>query len=109
VIGVEALARWSDPLLGPVSPDVFIPLAEETGLIQNIGEHVLRRALGDGKDWSGITVAVNVSATQIHHGDVVEVVSDVLEETHFPAKRLEIEITESVLLADERRANDQVR
>lgn len=109
VLGVEALARWTDPTLGPISPDIFIPLAEETGLIQSIGEHVLHRALHDGSAWPGISVAVNVSASQIHHGDVVEVVREALEKSQFPAERLEIEITESVLLADEKRANEQMR
>jgi diguanylate cyclase (GGDEF)-like protein len=109
VLGVEALARWTDPTLGPISPEIFIPLAEETGLIQSIGEHVLDRAIRDSKAWPGISVAVNVSASQIHHGDVVEVVREALEATHFPAERLEIEITESVLLADEKRANEQMR
>jgi diguanylate cyclase (GGDEF)-like protein len=109
VLGVEALARWTDPELGPVSPEIFIPLAEETGLIQNIGEHVLHRAVEDAKAWHGVSVAVNVSASQIHHGDVVAVVRDVLASSGFPAERLEIEITESVLLADEKRANEQMR
>ena len=86
VLGVEALARWTDPELGAVSPEIFIPLAEETGLIQNIGELVLRRAVEDGKAWPGINVAVNVSASQIHHGDVVEVVRDVLRDSRFPAE-----------------------
>ena len=109
VLGVEALARWNDAELGAVSPEIFIPLAEEAGLIQNIGELVLRRAVEDGKAWPGVNVAVNVSALQIHHGDIVEVVRDVLRESRFPADRLEIEITESVLLADEKRANEQMR
>ena len=109
VLGVEALARWNDAELGAVSPEIFIPLAEEAGLIQNIGELVLRRALEDGKAWHGVNVAVNVSALQIHHGDIVEVVREVLRESRFPADRLEIEITESVLLADEKRANEQMR
>jgi diguanylate cyclase (GGDEF)-like protein len=109
VLGVEALARWNDAELGAISPEIFIPLAEEAGLIQNIGELVLRRAVEDGNAWPGVNVAVNVSALQIHHGDIVEVVRDVLRESHFPADRLEIEITESVLLADEKRANEQMR
>jgi diguanylate cyclase (GGDEF)-like protein len=109
VLGVEALARWTDPELGAVSPEIFIPLAEETGLIQDIGELVMRRAVEDGKAWPGVNVAVNVSASQIHHGDIVQVVRDVLQESRFPAERLEIEITESVLLADEKRANEQIR
>jgi diguanylate cyclase (GGDEF)-like protein len=109
VLGVEALARWTDPEIGAVSPEIFIPLAEETGLIQNLGELVMRRAVEDAKAWPGVSVAVNVSASQIHHGDVVEVVRDMLRRSRFPAERLEIEITESVLLADEKRANHQMR
>jgi diguanylate cyclase (GGDEF)-like protein len=109
MLGVEALARWTDPTFGAVSPEIFIPLAEETGLIQTIGQLVLRRAVEDGKAWPQISVAVNVSASQIHHGDVVGVVRGVLEDSGFPAERLEIEITESVLLADEKRANEQMR
>lgn len=109
VLGVEALARWTDIELGPISPEIFIPLAEEAGLIQNIGEIVLRRAIKAGAAWPGINIAVNVSASQIHHGDVVEVVRDALSDAQFPAERLEIEITESVLLADEKRANEQMR
>lgn len=109
VLGVEALARWTERDLGVISPEIFIPLAEETGLIQDIGELVLRRAVEDSKVWPGIAVAVNVSASQIHHGDIVQVVRDALESSRFPPERLEIEITESVLLADEKRANEQMR
>jgi len=108
VIAAEALARWSDRLLGPIAPDLFIPLAEETGLIPDLGRQVLHRALTDGLDWPGIDVAVNVSAAQMHHGDIVEVVREELRSTGFPARRLEIEITESVLLADEKRAQEQI-
>jgi EAL domain-containing protein (putative c-di-GMP-specific phosphodiesterase class I) len=109
VVAVEALARWTDPMLGPISPDVFVPLAEEAGLIPKIGELVLRRALADGLAWTDVDIGVNVSATQIHHGDVVAVVREVLCASRFPPERLEIEVTESVLLADEKRANEQIR
>lgn len=109
VLAVEALARWTDPNLGVISPEIFIPLAEETGLIQNIGELVLRRAIADSRAWPGVSVAVNVSASQIHHGDIVEVVRDALDSMRFPPGWLEIEITESVLLTDEKRANEQMR
>jgi len=109
VVAAEALARWTDPLLGPVSPEVFIPLAEETGLIPKLGEFVLRKAVADAVAWPDISVAVNVSAAQMHHGDVVAVVRDVLNGTKFPPRCLEIEITESVLLADEKRANEQIK
>ena len=57
-IAAETLARWSDPLLGPITPDLFIPLAEETGLIPELGRQVLRRALADGMHWPGIDIAV---------------------------------------------------
>jgi EAL domain-containing protein (putative c-di-GMP-specific phosphodiesterase class I) len=109
VVAAEALARWRDPLLGPISPDLFIPLAEETGLIPELGRQVLRRALDDGMDWPEIDVAVNVSAAQIHHGDIVQVVREELSARGFPRHRLEIEVTESILLADEKRANEQIR
>ncbi len=95
-------------MLGPISPDLFIPLAEETGLIPELGKQILRRALADAMDWPGIDIAVNVSAAQIHHGDIVEVVGEELQRSGFPAHRLEIEITESVLLADEKRARGQI-
>ena len=109
VLAVEALARWTDPDFGAISPDIFIPLAEETGLIQAIGGLVLRRAVTDCKAWPDVSVAVNVSASQIHHGDVVDVVRKALAESRTPAHKLEIEITESVLLTDEKRANEQMR
>lgn len=109
VVAVEALARWTDPVMGAVSPEIFVPLAEETGLIVKIGMQVLRRALTDGLAWPGISVAVNVSAAQIHHGNVVAAVRDALRDTRFPPNRLEVEITESVLLADERRADEQIK
>ena len=70
---------------------------------------MLRRAVEDCKAWPGVLVAVNVSASQIHHGDIVEVVREALEDSQLPPERLEIEITESVLLADEKRANEQMR
>jgi EAL domain-containing protein (putative c-di-GMP-specific phosphodiesterase class I) len=108
VVAAEALARWSDPFLGPISPDLFIPLAEETGLIPELGRQILRRALADTLDWPDIDIAVNVSAPQIHHGNIMEVVGEELQRSGFPAHRLEIEIAESVLLADEKRARDQV-
>jgi diguanylate cyclase (GGDEF)-like protein len=109
VLAVEALARWEDPLLGSISPEVFVPLAEETGLIPKIGEIVLRRAIADAMAWPEIEVAVNVSGAQIHHGDIVGSVRDALAASEFPPQRLVIEITESVLLVDERRANEQIR
>jgi EAL domain-containing protein (putative c-di-GMP-specific phosphodiesterase class I) len=109
VQGVEALARWTDPLMGPIAPDVFVPIAEENGLIPRIGEIVLRRAVADGLAWPQIEISVNVSGAQIHHGDIVSIVRDVLATSSFPPERLVIEITESVLLVDEKRADEQIK
>jgi diguanylate cyclase (GGDEF)-like protein len=109
VLGVEALARWTDPMLGPIPPDVFVPLAEELGLIGQMGDIVMRRAMTDALAWPSIMLAVNVSGAQIHHGDVVAVVRDMLAQSQFPPERLEIEVTEGVLLSDERRADEQIK
>ncbi len=109
VHGVEALARWTDPLMGPIAPDVFVPIAEENGLIPKIGEIVLRRAVADGLAWPQLEVSVNVSGAQIHHGDIVSIVRDVLQTSSFPPERLVIEVTESVLLVDEKRADEQIK
>jgi diguanylate cyclase (GGDEF)-like protein len=109
VVGVEALARWNDEDLGQISPAEFIPIAEESGLIVKLGEQVMRRALTDAMDWPEITVAVNVSATQIHQSDIVSTVVEILQETGFPPGRLEIELTESILVADEEKADLQIR
>jgi diguanylate cyclase (GGDEF)-like protein len=109
MVGIEALARWTDPDLGPISPAEFIPIAEETGLIVRLGEQVLRQAIRDASAWPELTVAVNVSAQQIHRSDIVGTIRQVLAETGFPPERLEIELTESVLIADEDRADRQIR
>jgi len=98
--GVEALVRWTDPELGVVPPGDFIPVAEETGLIETLGEYVLEKACSDGQEWiqSGyapLTVSVNISASQLRAGRLVSVLPKTLAETGFPASRLEIEITES--------------
>lgn len=98
--GVEALARWTDPELGPVSPGDFIPVAEATGLIEALGEYVLERACRDGQQWlqnrhPPITMSVNVSASQLRFGRFASILPGILEKTGFPAHHLEIEITES--------------
>ena len=108
IVGVEALARWTDPELGLVSPGEFIAVAEETGLIVDIGEQVFRKTLADARAWPTLTVSVNVSAVQIQRTDVPEMVRRLLAEADFPASRLEIELTESSLVGDEARANAQM-
>jgi diguanylate cyclase len=100
VIGVEALARWTHPSLGEIPPVQFIPIAEHSGLIVELGEWMLRRACLDGKNWPNVTIAVNVSPLQFRRSDFVEVVERILKDTEFDASRLELEITESTLLGN---------
>lgn len=103
-VAVEALVRWRHPMRGLISPDKFIPLAEETNLIDLIGELVLRRACLDALAWPReVKVAVNVSPVQFRRLDLAARVAAVLAETGFPPERLELEITESVLLQQSER------
>ena len=100
VVGVEALARWTHPSIGEIPPSQFIPIAEHSGLIVELGECMLRKACTDGKAWPGITISVNVSPLQFRRSDFVEVVERILTETDFDASRLELELTESTLLGN---------
>jgi diguanylate cyclase (GGDEF)-like protein len=100
LIGVEALCRWADASRGEVPPSEFIPIAEHSGLIIELGEWVLRRACLDGKAWPSLSVAVNVSPLQFRRPDFVSVVERILNETGFDPKRLELEVTESTLIGN---------
>jgi len=100
MVAVEALARWTHPNAGVIPPSVFIPIAEHSGLIVELGEWMLRRACLDGRNWPGLTVAVNVSPLQFRRSDFVDVVERILKETDFDANRLELELTESTLLGN---------
>jgi predicted signal transduction protein with EAL and GGDEF domain len=100
VVGVEALCRWIHPMRGEIPPSEFIPIAENSGLIVELGEWVLRRACLDGKAWPDITVAVNVSPLQFRRTEFVDVVERILAETGFDPTRLELEVTESTLLGN---------
>ncbi len=97
VAAVEALARWNSPTQGPVGPAIFIPIAEESGLIAKLGELVLRKACAAARDWD-VTLTVNVSPAQFWHRSLVEDVLAILAEYRFPPERLELEITEGYLL-----------
>jgi diguanylate cyclase (GGDEF)-like protein len=97
--GFEALVRWRHPVRGLVAPDQFIPLAEETGLIVPLGEWVLRRACDDATSWpAGTRIAVNLSPVQFKQADLFEIIQSALANSGLSPERLEIEITESVLL-----------
>jgi diguanylate cyclase (GGDEF)-like protein/PAS domain S-box-containing protein len=99
VSGFEALLRWQHPEHGMVSPSEFVPVAEETGLIGAIGAFVLRRACADAAKWpEAVTVAVNLSPLQFRTGNLLQTVRDALERSGLPARRLELEITETLLL-----------
>ncbi|WP_024510456.1 EAL domain-containing protein [Bradyrhizobium sp. ARR65] len=99
VVGCEALIRWKHPLRGWVQPASFIPLAEETGLILPIGDWVLRAACKDAMEWPAeIVVAINLSPVQFKNPNLLASVMAALESSALPAHRLELEITESVLL-----------
>jgi diguanylate cyclase (GGDEF)-like protein len=100
IVGVEALARWPHPTRGLISPTDFIPIAEHSGLIIELGARVLRRACLDGIQWPDISVAVNVSPLQFRQVDFVSVVERIVNETGFDPARLELEITESTLLGN---------
>ena len=101
IVSCEALLRWRHPRRGMVSPAEFVPLAEEIGIIGEIGEWVLHQACREASTWpSGIGVAVNVSAVQFRNAALVRTVMGALAESRMPAPRLELEITESVLLTN---------
>lgn len=104
VTGMEALIRWQHPETGEVSPREFIPVAEQTGLILPIGEWLLRSACEELLRWpdgnEGLRLAVNLSPLQVHQRDFVDRVRAICDETGFPLRRLDLEITENLLMRD---------
>jgi diguanylate cyclase (GGDEF)-like protein len=102
IVGAEALARWHHPRLGQVSPAHFIPVAEATGLIEPLGELVLRRTAALGARWPGMRLAVNLSPTQLRNPNFSAQLFALLKETGMRAEDLELEITEGVLIDDDR-------
>jgi len=100
-VGYEALLRWNHPTRGPVSPDLFIPIAEETGQIVQIGEWVLREALAEAARWPDhLTVSVNLSPVQTMDTEIYGIIVHALAASAVPAHRLELEITETVLMRE---------
>jgi diguanylate cyclase (GGDEF)-like protein/PAS domain S-box-containing protein len=105
VTGFEALLRWHHPRHGMVPPSTFIPLAEENGSIDALGEWVLRTACREAASWPRpLSIAINLSPVQFQHGDLPSLVHEVLIDTGLEPKRLELEITEGVLIGDFTRA-----
>ncbi|WP_264049554.1 bifunctional diguanylate cyclase/phosphodiesterase [Methylobacterium flocculans] len=110
VIGFEALLRWHHPVRGLISPGLFIPIAEESGLIQEIGAWALGEACREAASWTvPLTVAVNVSGLQVHDSGFAPIVRAILAETGLDPARLELEITETALIRDPARASVNLR
>ena len=107
--GREALVLWAHPTKGIISPDQFIPVAEETGLIIPLSQWILHRACSDATAWeSDHKLAINLSSLQFMAGNVVDLVTATLERTGFPAHRLELEITESLLMSNTPRVTEEL-
>jgi diguanylate cyclase (GGDEF)-like protein len=100
IVAVEALIRWNRKNADPIGPNVFIPAAEQSGLINPIGLWVLRRACLDALKWGDIKLSVNISAAQLRNPEFPIQLGQILEETGFPARQLELEITETCLVMD---------
>lgn len=100
IVGVESLLRWNHPNRGYIPPSLFIPVAEEAGLMDQLGAFVLRKALADAARWPGLYVTVNLSPVQVRDRRFLEVLRDVLAETKIDPSRVVLEITEGVLIDD---------
>lgn len=115
ILGLECLARWTDSELGPVGPNVFIPIAEQTGLIEELGEQILFKACQHAAEWERQLgaqtpiVSVNISPVQFARIDVTTLVIDILKKTGLSPNRLEIEITEGVLISNKDKVAETLR
>ena len=106
--GLEALVRWQHRELGQVPPEDFIPLAEARGLVAPLGEWVLRRACSDARRWPSLRIAVNVSPVQFRQRGFVDKVKSIIEATGFDPNRLDLELTEGVLIQDAEQAENVI-
>lgn len=109
IVGVEALARWRHPTRGYIQPSQFIPVAEQTGLIVPLGEWILRRACLASRRWPDVFVSVNLSPVQFRSGDFAGHVISIVRECGADPRRIELEVTESVLLDEECGTADALR
>ena len=114
IVGMEALLRWRHPGKGFISPSAFIPVAEETGMIINIGEWVIREACKQGADWTSrgfepVVISVNLSAKQLREERLNEIIAQILVETGMNPKYLGLELTESAIILDPERALERLK
>lgn len=101
VLGLEALVRWNHPMRGALAPDAFIPVAEESGLIEPLGTWVLREACRVARQWPDLSMAVNISPVQFRTPDFAGAVRSILKESGIRPERIELEVTEGVLVDDD--------
>jgi diguanylate cyclase len=109
MVGVEALVRWEDPIRGEISPSIFVPIAEKSGLVNQLGEFALTRACADGAQWDEIRVCVNVSPMQFRDPGFVELAEAIARNAKFPFNRIELEITEHAYFDDPDRAALEIK
>jgi diguanylate cyclase (GGDEF)-like protein len=108
IVGVEALLRWTHPTRGDIPPSTFIPLAEQSGLMSQLGEIVLRRALSDAMRWPQLSVAVNLSPVQIRDRWLVDLVGAIMAETGIAPSRVVLEVTEGILIDNPQEAQTRL-
>ncbi len=109
IVGVEALLRWLHPTHGAIPPSVFVPLAEQSGLMSQLGEIVLRRALADAVRWPNFSIAVNISPLQIRDRWLVDLVGAVMADTGIASSRVVLEVTEGVLIDNPEEAQARLK
>lgn len=108
MIGVEALLRWRHPEKGEISPALFVPVAEQSGLIERLGMFVLRQAFEDSRAWPSLRVAVNISSCQLHAEGFVDSLSSLVREMNVDPRLFDLEITEGVFLRDDRQLREKL-
>lgn len=101
LVSVEGLARWTSARHGEISPSVFIPIAEQSGLIYDLGMQVLRKAIAAAQRWPDLRISINLSVAQLRHNRFVDDVRETVEKTNAPCARIELEVTESVIMDDD--------
>ncbi|HEY3889937.1 MAG TPA: bifunctional diguanylate cyclase/phosphodiesterase, partial [Caulobacteraceae bacterium] len=109
ILGFEALVRWTSPEHGPISPADFVPVAEETGLILDLGDWITRQALKDCRRWNGPYVSVNLSARQFLRHNVAERILQYAEDADLAPQRIQIELTETAIIDDVERADHNLK
>ncbi len=107
--GVEALVRWEDPIRGEIAPSMFVPIAEKSGLVNQLGEFALAQACADGANWEAIRLCVNVSPMQFRDPGFVDRAEAIARNANFPFERIELEITEKAYFDDPDRAALEIK